>query len=155
MGTRHLIEVRCDGETKIAQYGQWDGYPSGQGVRVLKFLTNKAHKKKWLKALKRCRFFTSDEEIYEMYPLIEKSEDNIPPELHRDTGSKILDLVFDSKDKIYLVDSRGSYGVQYWYTIDMDGNTFNITDRGPLSVTYKLNKLPTEKEFLETCENVG
>lgn len=152
MGTRHLIEVRCDGETKIAQYGQWDGYPSGQGVKILEFLTN-ARIHKWKRALKKCRFFTSDEEIYQMYPLIEKSEDNVPPELNRDTGSKILDLVYKAKDKVYLVDCRDSYGVQYWYTIDMDNNTFNIRDRGRLSITWKLNKLPSEKEFLEACES--
>lgn len=38
MGTRHLIAVVADGEFKIAQYGQWDGYPGGQGADVLKFL---------------------------------------------------------------------------------------------------------------------
>lgn len=41
MGTRHLIEVVVDGQIKVAQYGQWDGYPSGQGVDVLKFLAEK------------------------------------------------------------------------------------------------------------------
>ena len=30
MGTRHLIAVQLDGEYKIAQYGQWDGYPEGK-----------------------------------------------------------------------------------------------------------------------------
>ena len=37
MGTRHLIAVHKDGKYPIAQYGQWDGYPTGQGVRVLAF----------------------------------------------------------------------------------------------------------------------
>ena len=32
MGTRHMIGVVKDGIPRIAQYGQWDGYPSGQGV---------------------------------------------------------------------------------------------------------------------------
>lgn len=38
MGTRHLIAAVIDGEYKIAQYGQWDGDPEGQGLTVLDFL---------------------------------------------------------------------------------------------------------------------
>jgi hypothetical protein len=38
MGTRHLTGVQVDGVLKVAQYGQWDGYPSGQGATVLAFL---------------------------------------------------------------------------------------------------------------------
>ena len=37
MGTRHLTAVHVDGEYKIAQYGQWDGYPEGQGMTALTF----------------------------------------------------------------------------------------------------------------------
>jgi len=33
MGTRHCIIAVCDGEHKIAQYGQWDGYPTGLPYR--------------------------------------------------------------------------------------------------------------------------
>lgn len=38
MGTRHLIAVQIDGKYPVAQYGQWDGYPDGQGLKVLTFL---------------------------------------------------------------------------------------------------------------------
>jgi hypothetical protein len=38
MGTRNLTCVVLDGEFKVAQYGQWDGYPSGQGSTILDFL---------------------------------------------------------------------------------------------------------------------
>ncbi|EGP83674.1 unnamed protein product [Zymoseptoria tritici ST99CH_3D1] len=40
MGTRHLILVWYKGKWHIAQYGQWDGYPGGQGMTVFRFLTN-------------------------------------------------------------------------------------------------------------------
>lgn len=32
MGTRNLTAVYIDGEYKVAQYGQWDGYPEGPGA---------------------------------------------------------------------------------------------------------------------------
>lgn len=38
MGTRNLTCVVLDGEYKVAQYGQWDGYPQGAGKSILNFL---------------------------------------------------------------------------------------------------------------------
>jgi hypothetical protein len=43
MGTRHLICIYHNGRFVVAQYGQYDGYPSGAGVLVLHFLTIKAN----------------------------------------------------------------------------------------------------------------
>lgn len=40
MGTRNLTCVALDGELKVAQYGQWDGYPSFQGKIVMQFVKN-------------------------------------------------------------------------------------------------------------------
>ena len=40
MGTRSLIVVYMDGDYRVAQYSQCDGYPEGQGMSVLKFLEN-------------------------------------------------------------------------------------------------------------------
>jgi len=148
MGTRHLIEVKSDGITRIAQYGQWDGYLSGQGLSILNFLKRYANKKKWLKALKNCRFFESEEQIIKMYPLIDKPDGHIPPELHRDTGSKILDIVYESKETIYLVNSKDSFWCQYFYCIDMDKCTFTVSNRYGIDKTYNLDNLPTEEEFL-------
>lgn len=39
MGTRHLVCVFYQGKWWIAQYGQWDGYPEVQGVRIFRFLS--------------------------------------------------------------------------------------------------------------------
>lgn len=41
MGTRHLILVWYRGRWQIAQYGQWDGYPEGQGAHILAFLQDR------------------------------------------------------------------------------------------------------------------
>ena len=36
MGTRNITRVISDGEVKINQYCQWDGYPTGRGADVLR-----------------------------------------------------------------------------------------------------------------------
>ena len=38
MGTRHQqMVINQKGEIKLSQYGQWDGYPSGQGKDILTY----------------------------------------------------------------------------------------------------------------------
>lgn len=38
MGTRGLYCAIIDGEFKVAQYGQWDAYPEGQGKKIHEFV---------------------------------------------------------------------------------------------------------------------
>ena len=38
MGTRNMTFVVESGEYRVAQYGQWDGYPSGQGLNIVDFM---------------------------------------------------------------------------------------------------------------------
>lgn len=59
MGTRHFIGVKQNGEFKVAQYGQWDGYPSGQGANVLKFLQN-VDLKQFAEKVSKCVFIDSE-----------------------------------------------------------------------------------------------
>lgn len=38
MGTRGIHFVISNKQIKVAQYSQWDNYPSGQGLTALKFV---------------------------------------------------------------------------------------------------------------------
>lgn len=38
MGTRNVTSVILDGKQMVCQYGQWDGYPTYTGVKILEFL---------------------------------------------------------------------------------------------------------------------
>lgn len=40
MGTRNSTLVKSKGKVKVAQYGQWDGYPTGQGQTIADFLNS-------------------------------------------------------------------------------------------------------------------
>lgn len=58
MGTRYLTMVVKDNKTKVAQYGQFDGYLSGAGVAILKFLKT-VDMKKFRKKLDNASFYRS------------------------------------------------------------------------------------------------
>ena len=69
MGTRNLTCVVYKCEYKIAQYGQWDGYPEGQGITCLKFLREQMDEKKFKEKLGSIAFYAGNElpELYIKY----------------------------------------------------------------------------------------
>jgi hypothetical protein len=62
MGTRNVTAVLYGGVFKVAQYGQWDGYPSGQGATVLDFVKQMladGKEQDFKQAVDRCFFLES------------------------------------------------------------------------------------------------
>jgi len=144
MGTRHLtMVIDQKGETKIAQYGQWDGYPMGQGTTVLAFLSMKSKVDLLKEKLKLLRFAT-DKDQKEMDKFFKSigvtdgwmnSEQGDKyhkkyPLLTRDHGANILNLLLDIDKKVFLQDATDfaadSLFCEYAYVIDFSKNTFEI-----------------------------
>ena len=143
MGTRNLISVVFDKELKVAQYSQWDGYPSGQGVTILKFLRKFSLDKFKLK-LKRVRFANETDQIEidaflksigcenEWVNMEQLEKFNAKyPYFSRDIGGKILEKIQKSKDKEILLKNSESFAgdglfCEYAYVIDLDKNKFEI-----------------------------
>ena len=182
MGTRNLTMVISEGKTKVAQYGQWDGYPEGQGKTILRFLERcdlNVFKEKLDKV-----FFIDKKKINELWNEIVMKEifKSKYPELHRDTGAEILNLIYEGKAFKLIDDSKfiqDSLWCEWVYVIDLDKNKFEIytnysnnpltkNDRFynikfkndsvyPIKIVkaYSLNKLPTVKQFIKdtTFEN--
>ena len=141
MGTRHLICVVSDNQYRIAQYGQWDGYPEGQGAAILEFL--KSPMAEQLKNnLERCSWITNDEyyELWKEFGI--DAEHNLVdydiykeffrnhPELSRDTGAKILEIAAGATGEMKLQNSldfsKDSVFCEWAYVIDFDKNTFEV-----------------------------
>ena len=62
--------INQEGEKKVAQYGQWDGYPSGVGAGVLKFLKDEKLFEKFKTNLSKVRFLDEegvDKDFIESY----------------------------------------------------------------------------------------
>jgi hypothetical protein len=144
MGTRHLVAVQMNGEYKLAQYGQWDGYPEGQGVHVLDFLKNgdiEAFKRNLAKT-----YQPTDEEQAKLWlevgvDIVEtkgmvpysKSDEFAKkfPSLHRNTGAGILQLVADSEEEKIPVDlaiefAADSLFCEWAYVIDFDIDALEV-----------------------------
>lgn len=145
MGTRNLTMVINNNKTKIAQYGQWDGYLSGQGLTILSFLQENKNDnyKHFKKQLNLVRFATKkdsksvddfmesigckdgwmdgnqSEQYHKKYPL-----------LTRVNGGEILNLINKLKEPDFLYDQsdfvNDSLFCEYAYVIDFDKNTFEI-----------------------------
>ena len=146
MGTRNLTAVMIGGQYKIAQYGQWDGYPEGQGIRVLKFLQKKENRERLKDSLKRVRFIEfggRDKEWISAYdkaaPEWSREPDNRTEEqkawfnnyISRDLGSDILYSIIKSDDKEIIIKNSISFAgdslfCEYGYIIDFDSGKFEI-----------------------------
>lgn len=138
MGTRNLTAVYIDGEYKIAQYGQWDGYPEGQGITCLEFLRDKMEEDVFKTALRGCSYI-SKEELNALWGKYTSSTDGwvtmaeaerfkaAYPEFSRDTGAKILELVQNSGAR--TLDNQIDFAAdglfcEWAWVIDFDKRTF-------------------------------
>lgn len=151
MGTRNLTKViDKDGIVRVAQYGQWDGYPSGQGVNALVHAYNHRAIEK---GLGRVRFAT-EEEIDNLNATIDFSADNFStlyPNISRDTCADILGVVAWSVGEVLLVDNSDFENDELFcegaYTIDFQQRKF-ISWYGGKTVEFDLDNLPYQFDYL-------
>lgn len=129
MGTRNLTCVVKDGDYKVAQYGQWDGYPEGQGATILEFLSSGLDRKLFESRLDDCVFIT-DEQIEKLWSKGVKQFGTMYPELSRDTGAEILSLIQKSTAPVWLSNgiefAKDGLFCEWCYVIDLDKNTFEV-----------------------------
>jgi hypothetical protein len=159
MGTRNLTVVKnSDGATKIALYGQWDGYPQYSGIKALEFLRDKTNQEKLRERLTLVQFIT-DEECDIIYKSFEKATSwdnkeflNEYPGLHRDTGVGILEAVANATETVKTIDNtefaNDTLFCEGVYEVDFSTNTFTSTWNGA-PVIHSLDNLPSDKSYLK------
>lgn len=176
MGTRNVIAVRLDGQYKVAQYGQWDGYPEGQGLGCLEFLRKEMNEKLFREALRKTSFI-SDKELKTLrqeYGMDDTALLKDHPQFSRDTGSNVLKLVQDHPEGMKLFNDIEFIGdglfCEWTWVIDLDKRTFegfkggNQTPLAPeerfygfergygyqpphMTACFKLDELPDNETF--------
>lgn len=165
MGTRGLTKVISNGETVIAQYGQWDHYPAGQGITALAFLSNSENIDKLKAGLSKV-YYPTESELETLIKSFSHRDgwmnmedgdrfSKAFPSLTRDTGAGILEVVANatapvpiSKDEEFENDDLFCEGV---YTVDLDTNTF--TSKYDKTISFSIDNLPTPEEYLQAFAN--
>ncbi|MDV4024915.1 hypothetical protein CMT52_11285 [Elizabethkingia anophelis] len=172
MGTRNLtMVINQEGVTKVAQYGQWDGYPSGVGLGVLNFLKDKELFEKFKSKLDKVRFLDKegqDKEFIESYnnntPEWSNETDNRTEEqkrwwatyCHRDLSEEVLTNIANSEDEEIILLNREETGksdgwVEWSYIVNLKENMLHVHEHidVPPIKSFSLDNLPTQDEFLK------
>jgi hypothetical protein len=144
MGTRNLTVLVSEGEIKIAQYGQWDGYPDYMGINILKFL--REFDVEIMKKQVKNVIFVDDnkqkeidlylKEIGSTNGYLNNEQSDLFNEkykfLNRNVGSDILEMVYNEEyNKAMLLEnsitfSGDSLFCEWAYVIDLDKNLFEV-----------------------------
>jgi hypothetical protein len=131
--------VQKDGEYKVAQYGQWDGYPEGQGAVVLDFLNNEFERTQFERNLAESEVI-SDEKLNELWKEmgadgsgfvnmdVSKAFSEKYPTLSRDTGARVLHHIQQAPQMLQLdtLFPQDSLFCEWGYVLDLDKRTFEV-----------------------------
>lgn len=163
MGTRNLTKVvDTDGITRVAQYGQWDGYPEYTGKRILEFISEYKMIDKIEQSLVKARFATQTELDELIKPYVDENgmmtfeqgaEYSVMfPSLTRDTGCDILKVLVYSNAYVPLQDESDFENDDLFcegvYELNYQTREF-ITKYGK-TVKFSFDNLPTAEEYLKS-----
>jgi hypothetical protein len=163
MGTRNLTKViDKDGITRVAQYGQWDGYPTYSGTRMLDFISEHGMLDKISLSLAKCRFIDQAEidQMYFRFQEVTKWAEAreeisgfhiVYPSLSRDTGVDILKVIIYSNEDVALSDESSFEKDELFcegvYTLNYQTQEFISWFNGD-TITFKFDELPSEEAYL-------
>ncbi len=157
MGTRNSTIVKSKGKTKVAQYGQWDGYPTGQGKTIADFLKT-VDLPKFKKQIDALGEYT-DKDLDRIEKEWDKMADNYVKHpdyeaLTRDNGAGILQLIHNGTVKKVRLDENFKNDktfCEYWYELNLDDET--IIMNGGKKYTFKEWTRKGLMEKLEKAES--
>jgi len=141
MGTRNLMCVVSNGEIKVANYCQWDGYPTGQGNDIVKFIIDHMEFEKFQREINKLTFISNKElknlwaecganpeSDFVSFDVSDKFKVQYP-HLHRDCGAEILHLIQEgfvesTIDSISF--AADSLFCEWAYVIDLDNKVLEV-----------------------------
>lgn len=140
MGTRNLTIVIAKERVRVCQYGQWDGYPTGQGQTIADFLKS-SDLSLFARQLSKLKPY-SEKEVEKIWSeggaingMVSigkaKAVEARNPELSRNQGANILNLIHrEGVERVQLWDLeyKDDSSCEYWYELNLD--TEKVTMNG-------------------------
>jgi hypothetical protein len=142
MGTRNLTNVVFENEVVVSQYGQWDGYPEGQGTTLFYTIQETDTIEKFIKQIPNI-YYPNQEQLDALFaPFMDGSAPGMMtidsgnkleealPTLSRNTCGEIIRVIanWDKSPKIPLFrDLEFENDALYCeavYVVDLDNKTF-------------------------------
>ena len=156
MGTRHTICAVLNGEIKLAQYGQWDGKPAPQGIRILEFLESRERVQRLKDSLLRSTFversiLRTGREYEEWYGE-SRSDATLVGERFwsRDLGARVLYNIIEAPEESPpLMNSLCHLWEGDWvYVINLDTEILEIYSSSPVNGRGVLAVFHGEEAYL-------
>jgi hypothetical protein len=171
MGTRHVTQVRLDNKIMVSQYGQWDGYPLGQGKDIASFIMKNLKSKISLDTFKQsvraCKRLSAKtlNSRWEKFGadkngMIESSKAEkfgaVYPQLTRDMGAGILNFIlksFGCEINYMNVTPKTDAWLEYSYIIDLDKKKLEVYCGNPFGKPYA--KIPFSEIHGKTMSSLN
>jgi len=157
MATRNLTAViNKKGEVIVKQYGHWDGYPSGVGLDVLKFITTENNLSLLENQLKNCFIISGNEAYANFIAGLFSTEYELWIKFFggRDVSANVLNNIIKNteNDIIKLRHySKGEY-IEWSWVINFQTNRLECYDgdftQTKMLISFDLDNLPNEEDFL-------
>lgn len=174
-----MIAVKQSWVFKVANYGQWDWYPTGQGASIRTFLSE-VDMDIFKEKISACRPISREE--LTSIPNIDENWvtwSQTYPWLSRDAWADILKYIMEDKSVLRMTDNCliPDMWIEWSYLIDLDKMTLSVykwtilsddkyanapdwpcdiskvyKERKPMH-SYKLDKLPTKDEWAKKYKN--
>ncbi len=147
MGTRHLVMVASGGQMKVAQYGQFDGYPSAAGAEILDFIKG-ADLVKFKEMVDKLEFYAEEE----VDGILSGGEACLltHPWLDRENSRAVLTFVYEGlTNKLYNSEDFARDGLfcEWGYLLDLDNNILEVY-KG-----FSKNPVPDNERFAKYNES--
>ena len=169
MGTRGITKVIHEDTVKVLQYGQFDHYPSGQGVTAVQFLRHPHNVLRLIAGLENVHYPTNDELAVLTKPYthwehgmmtFEKGEKFLAdyPSLSRETATGILELIASAEGLVPLVLDHGfeddALFCEGVYTINLDTRTFTTKwDSKEYSFSFDELVALSDTDYAKRCSD--
>lgn len=164
MGTRNLTCVIKGGDFRVAQYGQWDGYPEAAGRDILQFLNTPGNIDKLRSRVDEVRFVSGEEwnqrlaaagigDSIHCGSVEEQMYQRDFWQLDRNVGRAVLGILVETQGSVELNDDRqfahDSLFCEWAYVVDLDRNVLEVYkgfNKDPLTPNGVFASVPLHKD---------